>query len=127
MCDVALRIVRPCRVEAFGWGFGVICAFHFMNLLNRAGDQTVPTMVVFGTEECLVHVAVHKFFDKQPIEQVLQGIRLRLEPKLVMFLNVCSDRKGGGFTGVDNCIVVVGSAMGRTPGLKRRIKSHSRT
>jgi len=107
MCDVALRVIRSRRIEAFGCRFRVICAFHFVDLLDRAGDGTVPSMVILWAEECLVDRTVDKFIDKQTVEHVPQRIRLRLEPKLVTFLHVCADGKWSGFTGADDYTIII--------------------
>src|ERR1039458_5586801 len=70
MCNVALRVTWSCRVKTFGRRLRKIRTLHMMYFLDRAGDRAVPTMVVVGTEKCLVHRAAHKFINKQPVEHV---------------------------------------------------------
>ncbi len=62
-------------------------------------------MVILGAEKCLVHSAAHKFIDKQAVQHMPQRIRLRLHPEPVVFLHMCADGEGSGFTGADDDFV----------------------
>jgi hypothetical protein len=49
--EIPLRIIRAIRIEPFRRGLRVIGAGHLVELLDRANDGAVPTVVVYRANE----------------------------------------------------------------------------
>src|ERR1035438_1047160 len=116
--DKALRVGGTGGVELLRGCFGVVRSWYLLKLPYGARDRAVPTVIVLGAEERLVHGAIDELFDEVPIEHVPQGIGLRLHPESVVFLHLRLYAIGLGLAGVHDGLLIAESRDGPTLGLE---------
>jgi len=121
--EVGLRGRLLLRVGPVGVALGVVGPVDEVGPQDRPSDGAVPAVVVRRAEERLVDGAADELRDGRVVaEQVLQRVRLVLDPEPVAALDVGAQVVRGGLAGADDDLVVVGPATGRWPSRNRLVK-----